>query len=78
MGIETFTPILNIPQVAILGICSISLKPVIKVDKIQFIPHVGLSLTFDHRAVDGALAAKFLQELNKLIANFDLKHIKLP
>jgi pyruvate dehydrogenase E2 component (dihydrolipoamide acetyltransferase) len=78
MGIETFTPILNIPQVAILGVGSIFLKPIMKEDKIQFIPHVGLSLTFDHRAVDGAPAAKFLQELNKLIANFDLADIKLP
>ena len=77
MGIESFTPILNIPQVAILGICSISLKPIMKEDKIQFIPHIGLSLTFDHRAVDGAPAAKFLQELNTLIANFDLTHVKL-
>jgi len=77
MGIESFTPILNIPQVAILGVCSIYLKPIMKEDKIQFIPHIGLSLTFDHRAVDGAPAAKFLQELNTVIANFDLKHIKL-
>ena len=77
MGIESFTPILNIPQVAILGICSISLKPIMKDNEIKFIPHIGLSLTFDHRAVDGAPAAKFLQELNMAIANFDLKHVKL-
>lgn len=77
MGIESFTPILNIPQVAILGVCSVSLKPIMKEDKIQFIPHIGLSLTFDHRAVDGAPAAKFLQELNMVITNFDLKHVKL-
>ena len=78
MGIESFTPILNIPQVAILGICSISLKPIMKDNEIKFIPHIGLSLTFDHRAVDGAPAAKFLQELNTVIANFDLTHVKLP
>ena len=77
MGVESFTPILNIPQVAILGICSISLKPIMKDDEVKFIPHIGLSLTFDHRAVDGAPAAKFLQELNMVIANFDLTHIKL-
>ena len=77
MGIVSFTPILNIPQVAILGICSISLKPIMKDNEIKFIPHIGLSLTFDHRAVDGAPAAKFLQELNMVIANFDLKDIKL-
>lgn len=77
MGIESFTPILNIPQVAILGVCSIFLKPIMKEDKIQFIPHIGLSLTFDHQAVDGAPAAKFLQELNTVIANFNLTNIKL-
>ena len=77
MGIESFTPILNVPQVAILGIGSISLKPIMKDNEIKFIPHIGLSLTFDHRAVDGAPAAKFLQELNRLIANFNLTDIKL-
>jgi len=77
MGIESFTPILNIPQVAILGICSISLKPIMKDNEIKFIPYMGLSLTFDHQAVDGAPAAKFLQELNMVIANFDLKQVKL-
>ncbi|HER25120.1 MAG TPA: 2-oxo acid dehydrogenase subunit E2 [Candidatus Atribacteria bacterium] len=77
MGIESFTPILNIPQVAILGICNLSLKPLLKEDKIQFIPHLGLSLTFDHRAVDGAPAAKFLQEIIRRIANFNLDNIKL-
>jgi len=77
MGIESFTPILNVPQVAILGICSISLKPIMKENEIKFIPHIGLSLTFDHRAVDGAPAAKFLQEISKLIAHFNLTDIKL-
>jgi len=77
MGIESFTPILNIPQVAILGVCSVSLKPIMKDNEIQFIPHMGLSLTFDHRAVDGVPAAKFLQELNMVIANFNLKQVKL-
>jgi len=75
MGIESFTPILNVPQVAILGVCSIYLKPLMKEDKVQFIPHLGLSLTFDHRAIDGAPAARFLQELATAIANFELKNI---
>jgi len=78
MGVESFTPILNIPQVAILGVCNVSLKPMLKEDKIQFIPHLGLSLTFDHRAIDGAPAAKFLQKLNRHIANFNLTDLKLP
>ena len=75
MGIESFTPILNVPQVAILGVCSIYLKPIMKEDKVRFIPHLGLSLTFDHRAIDGAPAARFLQELATVIANFELKNI---
>jgi len=41
MGIESFTPILNVPQVAILGVCSIYLKPLMKEDKVRFIPHLG-------------------------------------
>jgi len=77
MGIESFTPILNVPQVAILGICNIYPKPIIKEDEVKFIPHLGLSLTFDHRVIDGAPAARFLQELCMFIANFDLKKIKL-
>ena len=76
MGIESFTPILNVPQVAILGVCSIYLKPIMKEDKVQFIPHLGLSLTIDHRAVDGAPAARFLQELTTVLANFNLKSIE--
>jgi len=75
MGIESFTPILNVPQVAILGVCSIYLKPIMKEDKVRFIPHLGLSLTFDHRAIDGAPAARFLQELATAISNFELKNI---
>jgi len=76
MGIESFTPILNVPQVAILGVCSIYLKPIMKEDKVHFVPHLGLSLTIDHRAVDGAPAARFLQELITVLANFNLKSIE--
>lgn len=76
MGVESFTPILNVPQVAILGVCSIYLKPIMKEDKAQFVPHLGLSLTIDHRAVDGAPAARFLQELTTVLANFNLKSIE--
>jgi len=71
LGIESFTPILNLPQVTILGICNIQLKPVMKDNGVKFIPYLGLSLTFDHRAVDGAPAAKFLKELSLAIAKFE-------
>lgn len=72
LGIESFTPVLNPPEVGILGVCTIQPKPVMSGDDVSFVPHIGLSLTFDHRAVDGAPAAKFLQELSAALANFDL------
>jgi len=69
LGIESFTPILNLPQVAVLGVCNIQLKAIREEDEVKLAPHLGLSLTFDHRAVDGAPAAKFLKELSLAIAN---------
>ena len=60
-GIEMFTPVLNLPQTAILGVCAISTKPKDLGDgTIAFIPHIGLSLTYDHRALDGGEASRFL------------------
>lgn len=72
MGVESFTPVLNKPEVGILGVCSVSLKPVQVDGEVQFIPHMGLSLTFDHQAVDGAPAAVFLKALVSAIKNIDL------
>jgi pyruvate dehydrogenase E2 component (dihydrolipoamide acetyltransferase) len=72
LGIESFTPVLNPPEVGILGVCTIQPKPVMSGDDVAFVPHIGLSLTFDHRAVDGAPAARFLKELSTALANFDL------
>lgn len=70
LGIEGFTPVLNTPQVAILGVCSITLKPIGGDGDVTFIPHLGLSLTIDHQAVDGAPAARFLKELCDALARF--------
>jgi pyruvate dehydrogenase E2 component (dihydrolipoamide acetyltransferase) len=72
LGIETFTPVLNAPQVAILGVGNIALKPVEVGETVQFIPHIGLSLTIDHRAIDGAPGARFLQALAKNIGSIDV------
>ncbi len=73
MGIESFTPVLNAPEVGILGVCSVQPKPVMKKEGgVEFIPHMGLSLTFDHCAVDGAPAAKFLSALRQNLAAFDV------
>jgi pyruvate dehydrogenase E2 component (dihydrolipoamide acetyltransferase) len=71
-GIESFTPVLNSPQVAILGVCNIQPKPVEVGDAVQFVPHIGLSLTINHQVVDGAPAARFLQALGQAIAQIDL------
>ena len=69
MGVESFTPVINPPQTAILGVCCTTNR--VKADGSVY-PAMGLSLTFDHRAVDGAPAAKFLKELCTALENFDL------
>lgn len=71
MGCEAFTPVINPPQTGILGVCNIQTK--IKSAKggvIETYPAMGLSLTFDHRVVDGAPAARFMAELCKNLENF--------
>lgn len=78
LGIEYFTPILNFPQIGIIGIGYPQLKPVIKNDTIEFLPHIGLSLTFDHRAIDGAPAARFLKQVITILENFSYKYNEKP
>ncbi len=66
LGVESFTPVLNPPQVGILGVCAVTQKPVAGANGgAAFRPALGLSLTFDHQAVDGAPAAKFLHAVAK-------------
>ena len=72
LGVEQFTPILNAPQVAILGVSTIQLKPVMEGTDVEFHPHIGLSLTIDHQVVDGAPAARYLRDLSAMIADFEL------
>ena len=69
LGIESFTPVINPPQVAILGVCAITQR--LKADGSVY-PAMGLSLTFDHRAIDGAPAARFLKDLATALENFDI------
>jgi len=66
-GIELFTPIINPPQVAILGVGMVQRRPIVVGDALAIRPAVYLSLVFDHRAVDGVPAANFLQELKRLL-----------
>ena len=66
-GIDAFTPIINFPECAILGVGRIVRQPVAEGDAIVLRDILTLSLTFDHRAFDGAPAARFLQALTRLI-----------
>jgi len=69
LGVESFTPVINPPQTAILGVCTTVNR--LRADGTVY-PAMGLSLTFDHRVVDGAPAAKFLKELCSVLENFSL------
>jgi pyruvate dehydrogenase E2 component (dihydrolipoamide acetyltransferase) len=71
LGIESFTPLLNPPQVAILGVDAIQLKPVRREGAVVFIDSIGLSLTCDHQVIDGAPGARFLQALKAKIENLE-------
>ncbi|MXV76803.1 2-oxo acid dehydrogenase subunit E2 [Candidatus Poribacteria bacterium] len=68
-GVDTFTPIINPPECAILGVGRIVKKPAVYNDEITIRNIMTLSLTFDHRIVDGAPAAHFLQTVSKYINN---------
>ena len=72
MGIESFTPVINPPQTGILGVCTIMTR--VKVVGGQVVPYqaMGLSLTYDHRALDGTPASKFLVDLKYNLENFTL------
>ena len=71
MGVESFTPVINPPQTGILGVCG-TIDRVRKAadGSIEIYPAMGLSLTYDHRAVDGTPAAKFQKELGNNLENF--------
>jgi pyruvate dehydrogenase E2 component (dihydrolipoamide acetyltransferase) len=69
LGVEYFTPVLNLPQVAILGVGAILREPVVVDDDIVIADRLPLSLTFDHRLLDGAPAARFLDAVCRAIEN---------
>ena len=70
LGVESFTPVINAPQTGILGVCSIVPRPRKSGDGYEFYPAMGLSLTYDHRAVDGGPAARFVRELCANLESF--------
>ena len=71
-GVEMFTPVINPPQTAILGVCGITQRVREENGQIKLYPAMGLSLTYDHRAVDGSPASKFVSELCKNLEKFTL------
>ncbi len=71
LGVESFTPVINPPQTGILGVCCTTDRVRKGADgSIQIYPAMTLSLTYDHRAVDGSPAARFQKELAKNLENF--------
>jgi len=72
LGIESFTPVLNVPEVAILGVGALFIKPVLKGLEVKHVQAINLSLTVDHQTVDGAPAARLLKALC-----IGLEHVEL-
>jgi pyruvate dehydrogenase E2 component (dihydrolipoamide acetyltransferase) len=66
-GVDAFTPVLNPPQAAILGVGRVRSTPVVDSDRIEVGQVMTLSLTFDHRVTDGAPAARFLDRVAQLL-----------
>jgi pyruvate dehydrogenase E2 component (dihydrolipoamide acetyltransferase) len=73
-GVELFTPVINLPQVAILGVNTIINRPADLGNGIfGFLPYIGLSLTYDHRALDGAPASALLRDIRLEIENLNVQ-----
>ena len=73
-GVEWFTPIINVPQSAILGVGTIVPRPKdLGGGVYAFVPYMGLSLTYDHRAIDGGEATRFLKQVATEIENLDVE-----
>lgn len=71
-GVEIFTPVINLPQVAILGVNTIVPRPKNLGDGVYgFVPYLGLSLTYDHRALDGGEATRFVKQVAIEIENLE-------
>ena len=72
LGIEGLTPVINPPQTGILGVNTLETRVRLENGNPVYYTAMGLSLTFDHRAVDGAPAARFLAALRANLENFTL------
>lgn len=72
-GVEMFTPVINLPQVAILGVNTIVPRPKdLGNGAYGFVPYIGLSLTYDHQALDGGEATRFLKQIAIEIENLEI------
>jgi pyruvate dehydrogenase E2 component (dihydrolipoamide acetyltransferase) len=72
-GVEMFTPVINLPQTAILGVCTIIPRSKEIEDGVYgFVPMIGLSLTYNHQALDGGEATRFLVEVKNKIENLSV------
>jgi len=67
LGVDAFTPIINAPQTAILGVGRIRSAPAVHEGQLCIRQLMFLSLTFDHRVIDGAPAARFLNDVVRLV-----------
>lgn len=72
LGVENFTPVINPPQTGILGVNNIIKRPYEADGEIKLYPAMSVSLTYDHRAVDGAPASRFGKELCDTLASFTI------
>ncbi|MFA6701206.1 MAG: dihydrolipoamide acetyltransferase family protein [Dysgonamonadaceae bacterium] len=73
-GVEMFTPVINLPQSAILGVNTIVPRPKDLGNGVYaFVPFIGLSLTYDHRSLDGGEATRFLKQIANEIENLEIK-----
>ena len=72
LGIESFTPVVNPPQTGILGVCAMKDAFRMENGEIKVYPSMNLSLSYDHRALDGTPASKFLVDLKSNLENFTL------
>lgn len=73
-GVEIFTPVINLPQAAILGVNTIVPRPKDLGDGVfAFVPYIGLSLTYDHQALDGGEATRFLKQIAIEIENLEFE-----
>lgn len=72
MGIESFSPIINLPEAAILGVNKMQDTPVVENGEVVIRPMMNLNLVADHRMIDGAYAAKFFSRVKELMETIEL------